>query len=103
MKQALVALSVLISLPLQAKTLCRVSIEGQVAKKVESPPDGKLAFRASNTTVTLEHVVGFPNRLKFTFLGQTKAAYVVAAFHGDQLRVNPEINGQQMALSCLRK
>lgn len=103
MKRALLTLTILMSLPLQAKTICRVSIEGKSAKLAESPVDGGLAFSAGDTTVVAQTVPEKPNRIRFTVFGPTKAAYVVAAFRDDRLHIRPEINGQQMSLSCLRK
>jgi hypothetical protein len=103
MKNALIALSFMISLPLQAKTVCRVNVDGKTATQVESPVAGALAFSNDETTVIAQPVEGKPNRMQFTFLRPTKAAYVVAAFRGERLQAAPEINGQQMSVSCLRK
>ena len=103
MKRVLLTLTVMMSLPLQAKTLCRVSIDGKPLAPVQSPVAGGLAFSAGDTTVIAESVPEKPNRLRFTVFGPAKAAYVVAAFRDERLQIRPEINGQQMALSCLRK
>jgi|GEM_PF-6504750 len=105
LKSALIAVTFLISLPLQAKTVCRVKMDGKTATQVESPVAGALAFAMENTTVIVQNVADKPNRMQFTFLLErpTKAAYVIAAFRGERLKVDPEINGQQMSVSCLRK
>ena len=109
MKTAILAVTFLASLSAQAKApgkiSCQILIDGKRAVRVAGQK-GLVAFAREGATVVVQKVPDKPNRLQFTILGerQTKAAYVVAAFRSDdRLSIQPEINGQQMSVLCLRK
>ena len=104
-KKALILIAMFTSPFAQAKTVCRVSVDGQRAAFAGTLTDGSAAFTSGSLTVLAQRVPGKPNRIQFTLAksDSTKGAYVIAAFRDGRLLARPTINGQQLSLSCLQK
>lgn len=83
---------------------CNVRVNGEPAVQVESGEEGTSAYKQGSLTVLARNKNS--KRMQIYFVDDvrpTKAAYVIAAIREGRTQVAPEINGQQMSISCIQK